>query len=261
MKVGPGDRLYVGTQTFANAVREFSLAGSALRTFGADTYDGVAVLPGDILWAGGTEQPGRIDVFSLSSGLQTGSITLDNGQGIAGSMYYSAATDTVLMADYLTGQVFERTTTGAFVRVFSAPGGLGNTYAVTRGVNGDVYATSFDFNSVYRWTAAGGFVSQTTLAELGGLIGIISVPVPLDFGDAPDPTYLTLLASNGARHALSSSLRLGPTIDSEAEGQPNSGATGDDLAGVDDEDGVSFVGTLIAGAFRGFVVNVAGGPG
>lgn len=177
-------------------------------------------------------------------------------------MYYSGATDTVLMADFFTSQVFERTTTGAFVRVFSAPGGLGSTFAVTRGVDGDVYATSFSLNRVYRWTAAGVFVGFTPLSQLDGLIGIINIPVTAsDFGDAPDPTYPTLLASNGARHSLSSSLRLGPTVDDEADGQPNSGATGDDIAGIDDEDGVSFVGTLIAGAFRGFVVNVAGGPG
>ncbi len=72
----------------------------------------------------------------------------------------------------------------------------------------------------------------------------------LDFGDAPDPGYPTLLASNGARHAVLpvGNPTLGTLVDTEADGQPNATATGDDTHGVDDEDGVSFPATLIPGA-------------
>ena len=69
-----------------------------------------------------------------------------------------------------------------------------------------------------------------------------------DFGDANDPTYPTLLASNGAVHLIAAGVYLGPgpqgtSIDAELDGQPNGTATGDDIAGtsVDDEDGVVFV--------------------
>lgn len=73
----------------------------------------------------------------------------------------------------------------------------------------------------------------------------------LDFGDALDPTYPTLFASNGARHVLGSGVFLGACVDSEVEGAAAAGADGDDLAtGVstfgtcavagDDEDGVTF---------------------
>ena len=64
----------------------------------------------------------------------------------------------------------------------------------------------------------------------------------LDFGDAPDPTYPTLLASNGARHAVLpvNNPTLGTLVDTEPDGQPNAGLTGDDANGVDDEDGVTF---------------------
>jgi uncharacterized repeat protein (TIGR01451 family) len=55
-----------------------------------------------------------------------------------------------------------------------------------------------------------------------------------DFGDAPDPGYPTLLASNGARHAPGSGLALGAAVDWEADGQPAVGATGDGS----DDDGV-----------------------
>lgn len=71
----------------------------------------------------------------------------------------------------------------------------------------------------------------------------------LDFGDAPDPTYPTLLASNGARHVVAPGPNptLGTLVDTEANGQPNAALAGDDAAGTDDEDGVTFPATLIPG--------------
>jgi uncharacterized repeat protein (TIGR01451 family) len=72
----------------------------------------------------------------------------------------------------------------------------------------------------------------------------------LDFGDAPDPTFPTLLSSNGARHRVLpvNNPTLGSVVDTEVDGQPSAGATGDDSGGVDDEDGVTFPSLLIAGA-------------
>jgi len=69
----------------------------------------------------------------------------------------------------------------------------------------------------------------------------------LDFGDAPDPTYPTLSASNGAAHVIVPNIFLGLTIDPEADGQPDATATGDDNDGNDDEDGVVFTSALIPG--------------
>ncbi len=74
----------------------------------------------------------------------------------------------------------------------------------------------------------------------------------LDFGDAPDNTpigyhYPTLLSSNGARHIINPGIHLGALIDAEPDGQPNATATGDDLAGFADEDGVLFTGTMYVG--------------
>jgi len=70
----------------------------------------------------------------------------------------------------------------------------------------------------------------------------------LDFGDAPDPTYPTFLASNGARHIIVPGFFLGASVDPEADGQPDATATGDDLDGNDDEDGVVFTSSLVPGA-------------
>jgi hypothetical protein len=69
----------------------------------------------------------------------------------------------------------------------------------------------------------------------------------LDFGDAPDPTYPTLLANNGARHTVGSGLFLGAAVDPEPDGLPNAAATGDDVDGIDDEDGVVFMSTIDPG--------------
>jgi hypothetical protein len=79
----------------------------------------------------------------------------------------------------------------------------------------------------------------------------ISEPeVPMDFGDAPDPSYPTLLRSNGARHRIVQGIFLGERVDAEPDGQPNPTATGDDSspAGApSDEDGVTFLSPLTPG--------------
>jgi hypothetical protein len=87
-------------------------------------------------------------------------------------------------------------------------------------------------------------------------IRIVESAVTLDFGDAPEAVagtaafgYPTLLSRNGARHVIVQGLHLGKTVDAEPDGQPNASATGDDLnpQTLDDEDGVVFLGPLIAG--------------
>ncbi len=64
----------------------------------------------------------------------------------------------------------------------------------------------------------------------------------LDFGDAPDdrqtPRYPTLSVNNGASHPVSLDIFLGDDIDVDTDGQPTTGADGDDNDGTDDEDGV-----------------------
>jgi hypothetical protein len=78
----------------------------------------------------------------------------------------------------------------------------------------------------------------------------------LDFGDAPDPAYPTLLASNGARHTVLpvANPALGPQVDTEPDGQPNAGLTGDDGSGIDDEDGVHYQVTLVPGTTPNIMV-------
>jgi hypothetical protein len=73
-------------------------------------------------------------------------------------------------------------------------------------------------------------------------------PETYDFGDTPDPSYPTLLVNNGARHLNDGITFLGALIDSEVDGQPGNTALGDDLAGLDDEDGIILTGSLYPGS-------------
>ncbi|MBE0638108.1 MAG: PKD domain-containing protein [Bacteroidales bacterium] len=68
-----------------------------------------------------------------------------------------------------------------------------------------------------------------------------------DFGDAPDPQYQTVMASNGARHLINPAIFLGMRVDTEADGLPDGQAIGDDFAGFDDEDGVFFSSMITPG--------------
>ncbi len=79
----------------------------------------------------------------------------------------------------------------------------------------------------------------------------------LDFGDAPDPAYPTLLASDGARHIVLST-NFFPYLghqppDTEDDGKPSSDATGDNH-----EEGVIWSGDLEAGRPYALTVIAAG---
>ncbi len=86
-----------------------------------------------------------------------------------------------------------------------------------------------------------GVLKDSTVYPNGVPSNQVTTPlnVNLDYGDLPD-TYKTLLASDGARHLIYG-VRLGATAtDAETDGQPNAGATGDNVAGSNDENGVVF---------------------
>lgn len=82
-------------------------------------------------------------------------------------------------------------------------------------------------------------------------------PADIDWGDAPDPTYPTLAANNGASHVIVPGFMMGNSIDAEQDGQPDPNALGDDNNGADDEDGVTFVTPFIQGKYGVAKVNVS----
>ena len=86
--------------------------------------------------------------------------------------------------------------------------------------------------------------------------GVVTMPFSdtisqLDFGDARENYFTSLNYVNGPRHTIVDGLRLGSLIDAEANGQFSGGqfdqtATGDNINGIDDEDGVAAFPTLQA---------------
>ena len=73
-----------------------------------------------------------------------------------------------------------------------------------------------------------------------------------DYGDLPAVYGATLFAENGARHKKGIYF-LGAEIDADANGQPNLAATGDDINGLADEDGVT-IAPLVTGTNTASVV-------
>jgi C1A family cysteine protease len=117
----------------------------------------------------------------------------------------------------------------------------------------------------FRFNSTGGllFYDQTGPApdgEVEDYMVSIGDPEPdqLDFGDAPDGPYPTLLASDGARHLIVPGIHMGNLIDSEPDGQPHPFALGDDMAGNDDEDGVVFQNSFVRGQNVNIQVAIVG---
>ena len=86
--------------------------------------------------------------------------------------------------------------------------------------------------------STGGVGAPTGLATDGEVEDhMYSVTERFDYGDAPR-SYLTVKSSDGARH-VATGPTLGTARDVDTDGQPSALADGDDLGGIDDEDGVT----------------------
>lgn len=163
-----------------NGLLEFDRQGGLIRTLdvGPD-YESVAVLGDGTIWAGGGSFAGFLNAFDPVTGVKTELFQVvpsgtrppvsppafDGGQLAASSLTYDATTDTVLIADRLTLQVFERDTDGTLLNTFTLPevasGNSGLLLGATRGPNGEVYAA---FRStIYRFADDGSFLDETTL--------------------------------------------------------------------------------------------------
>jgi hypothetical protein len=95
--------------------------------------------------------------------------------------------------------------------------------------------------------------------DLAFVITTQDEPDVIDYGDAPDPPYPTLVASNGAGHIIVPNVFLGTTVDQEIDGQPVPPAFGDDNDGNDDEDGVVFTTPLVPGQVSSYSLTASVG--
>ncbi len=123
-----------------------------------------------------------------------------------------------------------------------------NFGTVPTGFSGSTYAR-------FRLSTDATACAPTGLATNGEVEDYTAGIALLDYGDLPDTApgtgpnnYATLLADNGPRHPIIAGLRLGANEDGEGDGQPGSGANGDDINGVpDDEDGVTVADLSLTG--------------
>lgn len=157
----------------------------------------------------------------------------------------------LLGAPVITAQPQSLTVTNGDAASFSVTAASGTSPTYQWRLNGSNLSNATNSTFVIASASSanvGGY--DVIVANAGGSVTstVASLTVVLfDFGDAPDPTYPTLKASDGARHIIVSGVRLGAANDAEVNGLPNAAATGDDLNGSDDEDGVNFLVPLRVG--------------
>jgi hypothetical protein len=107
-------------------------------------------------------------------------------------------------------------------------------------------------------------VARAVEVVLGDLPTVIITNIVVnrsyDFGDAPDPTFPTLLATNGARHLMNAQgLRLGLLVDAEPDGQP---VNLENSVGVADDDGITLPwANIVPGLANPIHIRVSGGGG
>lgn len=113
-------------------------------------------------------------------------------------------------------------------------------------------------HSRWRFTTYMPMMPMFTGAEKDGEVEDYEVRLEvLDFGDAPDPLYPTLLVNDGARHRMPSAYYLGIAPDQDPDGQPDAQALGDDNANVDDEDLVATLAKAVQGETKTIVATAS----
>ena len=126
----------------------------------------MAALPGNKLWAGSQSLPNLVDIIDATNGGIVGNFaTLPQQPNIQG-MHFDPNSNTVLTISS-TGVVVERDPSdGSVVRAFDASGLPGNTFGITRGPGGNVFATRIG-GGILQWNADGTFVGLATGALPG----------------------------------------------------------------------------------------------
>lgn len=229
--------------------------GGAINTFGSNLTIRNSIVAGNT--AGGTGN----DLLSGGTLTVEHSLIGDNtGTGLAATDHANGIADA--NGNYIGGGAFGvidvTTVLNTTLALNGAPAGSPLTHALLPGslaLNSGSNALAVD--------PTNGNAALATDQRGAGFARIVGTTVDMgayeeqsaDFGDLPD-TYGTTLASNGARHTATGPT-LGATRDTEADGVPTVGATGDGA----DEDGVTASGPFVVGRTTNIIINVQGGSG
>lgn len=132
----------------------------------------------------------------------------------------------------------------------------GSIYSIS---DGFIYATSNNTGIIYRikidgTNAIGEIFSQDVPSAFSDGTSCLNAKLEIDFGDAPDTdtnsqsqgNYRTLLESNGPRHAIFNSIKLGSNITGEIDAYQSVDALGDDQSLGIQDDGTALPLTNIA---------------
>jgi hypothetical protein len=204
--------------------------------------------PGELLWTGHVE-PFRYDVGEITSNVDEG--WYEPTTALYGAANHKRVYQYNICFDEDDDRFSMRLGTTYWVEIVAVPSD-DTTYQFgwkTSKRDLQTGAKAVWYNSTLGWRAMNYPVGHPSAGKAMDL-SLVVVGTPqkdMDFGDAPNTTYPTRLASNGARHIIVSGVYLGRSVDGESDGQPNANATGDDLADTDDEDGVVFLTALVQG--------------
>jgi WD40 repeat protein len=177
---------------------------SFVAQYGTGLYEGCAVVSSvNEVWAG-VKADSSVDVFDLYTRAFKRSISLDNGQLRASSMYWSPSTNTVLMSDLFSNNAFERTvdTDGTFVRSFAQPNSAPELpYGITRNPDNDrVYVPYYNAGgdgTLAVFESDGTFVSEQDIFHAPVSVAFVESEIPeCVLEDAscnyqPDPPVVT----------------------------------------------------------------------
>ena len=161
---------------------------------------------------------------------------------------------------------------------FADPGESAAPVAVPTGSNGVIFNVSFGIVPITAVSNSFARFRLSTILAACSASGLLTDGEVEDYvtglnindrGDLPDTgpgfgigNYRTTIADGGPFHPIVAGLFMGTTNDGELDGQPSATAVGDDVAGVDDEDGVD-VSTLqfVVGQPRAVTVRVTNTTG
>ena len=183
----------------------------------------------------------------------------DDGDGIveAGETIAVASTTTAANGDYAFTGLPAGDGDDRYIVASAAP----ENYLKLTTTNGSIAGVSAVETTNAQGSTVSAYLTVAVAPDVAGMDFAYRLTRNYDYGDLPE-TYETLLPG-GARHiVVTSNLYLGATVDVEPNGQPSAGADGDDVGGIDDEDGVELLGVWQDGAGGGTLdVTVGAGSG